>query len=140
MITQITMPWWGWGYLLFVMTMFISSLFTEKKLSTHEIIGSALSLFTICVFVTGFFNVFVSHFLGVMLLPMLAVGVYWEFSQAVLETSRAQGLLKDQNDLSDGERDFLLNMAIAFNGLVVVPGYVMGLVLCAEMIGALMHA
>ncbi len=135
MLSQVTMPWWGWGYLLFVLAMFIASFMAEDPRSRHEIIGSTLSLFTICTFVVGFFNFFVAEFLGVMLLPMLAVGVYWEFTRSLSEIKRAQILLEGEKDLSDEERGLLLNVAMIFNAVVVVPGYVMGLVLCAEFIG-----
>lgn len=140
MISQITMPWWGWLYMLFVTAMFISSFFAEERPNMNEILGSSLSLFTICIFVVGFFNVFVADFLGLFLIPMLAIGVFWEFSHALSETERAKEVLLEQNDLTDGEKNFLLDAAIAFNALVVVPGYVMGLVVCINVIKAMGYA
>jgi len=139
-LSLVSMPWWGWGYLLFVLTMFVASFMTETPRNQHEIIGSTLSLFTICTFVVGFFNLYVVDFLGVMLLPMFAVGVYWEFTRSISETKRAQDMLVGERDLSDEERAFLLNFAMVFNAIIIVPGYVMGLVLCTEFIGGFGNA
>lgn len=135
MFTHVLLPWWGWGYLLFVLAMFVTSFFSEKSLDMNEVSGSALSLFSICVFVVGFYNPAIVQFLGVLIIPMTVIGIYWEFTRAVQETGCAQDELAHEPDLSEGEREVLLNVAIGFNALLVVPGYVLGVILSFNVLG-----
>lgn len=135
MFTHVALPWWGWLYLLFVLTMFITSFFFEKSLNMNEISASAMSLFSICVFVVGFYNPLVVQFLGILIIPMTLIGIYWEFTNAIHETGNAQDELARESDLSDGERAALLNVAIGFNALIVVPGYVLGVILSFNVLG-----
>lgn len=135
MISQITLPWWGWGYLLVVMTLFIAGCISDEKPDWNELVSSALSLFSICIFVIGFFNAFIVDAVNYLLIPMFLIGVYWEFSRALTESRRAEEDLSNDIDLTDNERIVLLNVAIGVNALVVVPGYVMGLVLCCKLLG-----
>lgn len=135
MFTQVVLPWWGWGYLLFVLTIFVTSFFSEKSLNMNEVSASAMSLFSICVFVIGFYNPLVVQFLGILIIPMTLIGIYWEFTSAIYETENAQDELAREADLSDGERTLLLNVAIGFNALIVVPGYVIGILLSFNVLG-----
>ena len=135
MLTHIMLPWWGWGYLLFVLVMFVASLFVKDPPDVNELGASALSLISICIFVVGFSNPLVPQFLGILIIPMTLIGLYWEFTRAVSETETAQHELAGEKSLSDGDRAFLLNVAIALNALVVVPGYVMGTVLSCYVLG-----
>ncbi len=129
------LPWWATGYLFIVFGLFVAGLFTEKIRSHHEIVGSVMSFFSISVFVVCFFDTGLREMFGLLFLPMTAIGLYWEFMRAVKETSYAREMLKDEGDLSDEERSFLLNVAIGFNALVVVPGYMMGVMLCLSVLG-----
>ncbi|PCI57093.1 MAG: hypothetical protein COB36_02145 [Alphaproteobacteria bacterium] len=135
MFTQVVLPWWGWGYLLVVLTIFVTSFFSEKSLNMNEVSASAMSLFSICVFVIGFYNPLVVQFLGILIIPMTLIGIYWEFTSAIYETGNAQDELAREADLSDGERTLLLNVAIGFNALIVVPGYVLGIILSIYVLG-----
>ena len=135
MLTQVMLPWWGWAYLLFVLTIFIAGFFADKSLDSNEIIGSSLSLFSICVFVIGFFNPEVIAFLGYFIIPMTILGIYWEFTTVVRETGKVQAELADDPELTEDEQTLLINIAMAVNALVVVPGYVLGIVLCFNLLG-----
>ena len=139
MLTDISLPWWGWAYLLLVLTMFVIGFFVrDSGFDADRSVASAFSLFSICIFVVGFFNPPLITFLGLFVIPMTAIGVYWEFTRAVRETARAQEELAGAHDLDDEERGFLLNMAIGLNALVVVPGYMMGIILSYHMIAGLL--
>ncbi len=137
MLTDILLPWWGWVYLIFVLVMFIAGLFVKDAPDISELSSSIFSLFSICIFVVGFSNAYVTQFLGVFIVPMAVIGIYWEFTRAVRETGRAQNDLLVEKSLSEEERAMLLNIAIGLNALVVVPGYVMGIVLSFRVIGVI---
>ncbi len=137
MLSHVMLPWWGWGYLLFVLIMFVVSFFADKKVNFNELTSSAFSLFTICVFVIGFFNPQIVTFLGVLIIPMALIGIYWEFTRAVIETRQAEVELTNEAELDDSERKFLLNVAIGFNALIVVPGYIVGIVLSISVLQGL---
>ncbi len=134
MLSHVMLPWWGWGYLLFVLLMFVASFFTDKSPKFNEISSSVLSLFSICVFVISFFNYQLIEFLGVLIIPMTLIGIYWEFTRAIIETKHAEVELANEVELDDSERKFLLNMAIGFNAVIVVPGYIIGMVLSIDVL------
>ncbi len=129
------LPWWAWGYLFALLSLFFAGLFAGEERSVNRIISSAFSVFSINIFVVGFFNGFVLDLIGYLIIPMFMIGVFWEFTRANIETVRAQAELEKEADLNDEERNFLLNMALLFNALVIVPGYVAGLVLCLRVVG-----
>lgn len=80
------------------------------------------------------FNVEIAQFLGLFLLPITAIGIYWEYSRAERETVSAKRQLAEEIDLTEEEQEFMLNIALGLNALVVVPGYVAGLILCFNML------
>lgn len=135
MLLTIHMPWWAWGYLLITLVVFILSLSVDKERSGNKTFSSMLSLFTISISVVGFFNNQIVDFFGLFILPMVALGIFWEFTRSVQESEIAQDMLDKDLSLTDEERNFLMNVAIAFNAIIVVPGYVMGLVLCFNVLG-----
>ncbi len=135
MLSEIYMPWWAWLYLFIALIVFLLSLSVDEHSSGNKIFSSILSLFTICISVVGFFNIHVVDFLGLFIIPMVALGIFWEFTRSVQESEIAQKMLDSDPALSDEERNFLMNTAIAFNALIVVPGYVMGIVLCFNVLG-----
>lgn len=121
--------------MLFVLVMFVVSFFSKEAPDVNELGASIFSLLSICIFVVGFSNPLITQFLGVFIIPMTGLGVYWEFTNAVRETETAQHELAGEKSLSEGDRALLLNVAIALNALVVVPGYVIGIVLSCYVIG-----
>lgn len=132
-----SLPWWASLYLLVVLGLYVAGLFTEKPRSRHEFVGSAMSLFSICTFVICYFSLEVFQLFGLLVIPLTACGIYWEFTRAIRETSYAREMLAEEGDLTDGEQDFLLNIAIGFNALIVVPGYLAGAVLSLRAVGVL---
>ncbi len=140
MLFDLLMPWWAWLYLGFTLSMFILSLFVEKPANIDEMIGSALSLFTICISVIGFFNHAVVELFGLLLIPMIVIGCVWEFKRAIEETERTQEELKKERELSEGEQGVMLYIAIGFNATIVVPGYTAGMVVCYHMVGGMLGA
>jgi len=135
MSTLINMPLWAGLYLVLVLIVFIAGFFTKHDRDFNEIYSSALSLFSICALVVAFFNPSVAAFLSWFVFPITAIGLYWEFSRAERETVFARGRLAQEIELDDDEREFLLNIAIGINALIVVPGYVVGLLLCFNLLG-----
>ncbi len=140
MDTGVLMPWWAWGYLMLVSAIFIMGCFFEPKTVSRRVYANTLfasccSLFCICVFVIGVFNPDAVRVFGPMIVPMTAVGLFWEFTKAVNETRIAERELQHEMDLSEDERKMMLNAAICFNAILVVPGYVAGLMLSARILG-----
>lgn len=131
------LPWWASGYLLLVLGLFVAGFFTEKPRSQHDMIGSVMSLFSICVFVLCFFSAEIFALFGLLVIPLTLMGVYWEFTRAVAETSYAREMLGEEGDLSEGEQDFLLNVAVGFNALIFVPGYLAGVFLSFRTLGVM---
>lgn len=129
------LPWWASLYLLLVLGLCVASLFTEKKRSHHDIVGSAMSMFSICTFILCFYISDIAQLFGYLVIPMTIVGIYWEFTRAVQETSYAREMLAQEGDLTEGEQNFLLNVAVSFNALVVVPGYLAGIIVSLRALG-----
>ena len=135
MIGFMMLPWWGWVYLLIVMVAFVAGFFVDREFTTNDIVMSVFSFFSICTFVIGFFNPPIVAFLGLFIIPMTALGIYSEFSNAIVETQLAEEELAKDPELDEGERVFLLNIAIGLNALLVVPGYAIGIILCFNVLG-----
>ena len=135
MDSAIYLPWWAWGYLAVALVVFALSWTIEEMRSHNNVISSSLSLFTICTCVVGFFNPQIPEFLGVLIIPMVAIGIYWEFTRVEVEKKIARKMLEQDLELTDDEREFLLNTGLVFNALIIVPGYVMGLFLCFNVLG-----
>lgn len=131
------LPWWAWGYLLLLLTLFVAGLLSEgDKRSFNRLISSAFSIFAIHIFVIGFFNGFILDAIDYLIIPMFLIGVFWEYTRADMETVRAKEELEAEADLTDDERDFLLNVALVFNACLIIPGYAAGFVLCVQVLGA----
>lgn len=138
MISGLVLPWWAWGYLLVLVTLFIAGLMAkDESRSFNRIISSAFSVFAIHIFVFGLFNQSVTDAIDYLIIPMFLIGVFWEYTRATIETKRVEEELKREADLSDEERNLFLTIALAFNALVIVPGYAVGFLLCFRVLGFL---
>ena len=103
-----------------------------NKKNTPGVAASIISCCFLFVFVIGFFNEeWVAKF-GWILVPMLIYSLLWEFYASVQETGEAEKEINTFDDLSPEEKNFLLNLAIFANALIVVPGYVLGIKLCID--------
>ncbi len=131
------LPWWASGYLLTILTLFFIGVFSGDERSFNRIVSSAFSVFAIHIFVIGFFNAFIIHSIGYLIIPMFLIGVFWEYTRANIEKARARVELEKEADLSDGERDFLLSAALFMNACLIVPGYMAGFVLVLRVLGVM---
>ncbi len=128
------MPWWAWLYLVVVFAIYAIGLFLDEDADRVKRIISVFSLISICLCVSGFFNPTIAGFLGFLFVPIVACGLYWEFREAVRDTSKAQAEIAKDQELDDWERNALLNMGIALNAALVVPGYMFGVMLCVQLL------
>ncbi len=135
MESAIYLPWWAWAYLIIALIVFALGWTIEEMRTQNNVISSSLSLFTICTCVVGFYNPQIPEFLGLFLIPMVGIGIYWEIIRVEVEKKIALKMLEQDLALTDDERDFLLNTGLVFNALIIVPGYVMGLFLCFNVLG-----
>lgn len=134
MLETLSLPWWAAGYLMVLLSFSVAGLINDLKHHPAGCVGSVMSLAFVFVFVIGYFHAPLAQHFGLLMLPMVVIGVAWEFTQAVQDTGRAEEELEKENDLDENEKTFLLNMATALNALLIVPGYVFGLKLCFDII------
>lgn len=130
----LVLPWWAAGYICVVYAFSAVGLWEDWKNSPPLAVGGVLSLATITVFVFSYFNPTIAQHFGWLFVPMFVLGVLWEFTHAVRETERAQEELDAERELNEGEKNFLVNVAVGVNAILVVPGYVFGLKLCIDLI------
>lgn len=145
MMFDLSMPWWAWGYLIIQFCLLSMSCFpgvrsqyvdNNPKRMRHEIIASACSLLSVCIFVIAYFHGPLMDLFHYGLIPMFLMGVYWECTSVKYQLAYARHELEHE-DLSDEERNFLLNAAIAFNVFFVVPGYFAGCIVCLRVLGVI---
>ncbi len=117
-----------------VIGIYVVGLFLDEDADRAKRIVSIFSLLSICVCVSGFFNPVIAGFLGLLLVPIVVMGLYWEFVQAVRDTSKAQEEIEKDQELDEWERNALLNVGIALNAALVVPGYMFGVLICARLL------
>ena len=138
MIFGLVLPWWAGGYLFALMFLFVLSfMLDDDGRSFNRIVSSAFSVFSIHIFVVGFFNDFILDSIGYLIIPMFLIGVFWEYTRANIETKRAEEELAKELELSAEERDLFLTIAMGFNAIVIVPGYVAGFLLCFRVLGVI---
>lgn len=135
MFPVIEMPWWAWGYLLFIVSMFTISWSMTIVREQCDPFASAMSLLTMCCFVAGFYNSDVVTFLGWFILPMFVLGVFWEYKRYFIEKRIGHQMLLEQPEITDGDIKLFLNAAFVFNLIMVAPAYLMGFALCFEVLG-----
>tara|TARA_B100001989_G_scaffold252785_1_gene236198 strand:+ start:37 stop:471 length:435 start_codon:yes stop_codon:yes gene_type:complete len=136
-ISDVFVPWWILLYLLFVLILSGFSLVEPLQEDYVAAISSIFSIVCIFVFTIGFYHKPLADFFGFFVIPMTIVGISWEFGQSVRGTEKAEKLLEEEKELSDEERGFLINAGIFLNAAIVVPGYVMGLMLCFDFLKGL---
>lgn len=130
-----SLPWWGVLYLALVFGFTVASASRGLRRSPSSILLSVISFAFLCVFVIGYFERDIIYDLNWVVLPMTLFGIVWEFYLAVTETQRAEEELKDDLELTDEERSFLINFAVFMNALLVVPGYALGIKFCLYYFG-----
>lgn len=126
----LSLPWWAALYLCTIYGASAVGLYEDWRNNRVAAIGGTMSLACVTAFVLSFHNAAIAGHFGYLFIPMLLVGVLWEFTQSVHETARAQAELSNEQELNDGEKNFLVNMAVGLNALIVVPGYAYGFMLC----------
>lgn len=131
---MMVLPWWGSCYLFLVAVFFLIEIVSVISDDRAAAFGSFMSLACIIAFVLSYFNPFIAARFGILFFPMVVIGVAWEFVQSIKNTKLAQEELLAERDLSDHEKTFLINMATALNAILVVPGYVLGMKICYDML------
>ncbi len=129
----LSVPWWAVLYLTVLFAFTVAGIIEDWTRNPRGTCSSAISCFFSIVFVIGYFNAPWAAKFGWVLIPMVIYGLMWEFYASVRETGQAEQELKTYEDLTDEEKSFLLNMAIVFNALIVLPGYLAGIKLCVDL-------
>lgn len=131
---MMVLPWWVSCYLFLVVVFFLIEIVTLIPEDRASAFGSFMSLVCIVAFVLSYFNPFIAARFGIMFFPMVVIGIAWEFVQSIKNTKLAQEELLEEKDLSENEKSFLINMATAMNAILVVPGYVLGMKICYDIL------
>jgi len=130
MVVITSLPWWAGLYLGIVFLMSAAGFMFSYQKDPAPALSDLLSTLCVFVFVMGYFHAPLALYFGWFLVPMVLMGIAWEYKRAIFETGLAERELEKEAELTENERRALINLAIALNGFVVVPGYVCGLVLC----------
>ncbi|CAA0117760.1 Uncharacterised protein [Halioglobus japonicus] len=112
------MPWWAIGYLIVVLLLTIGAVYDDlgKENASLFVIGNLASYLFVFGFVWSFFVPEVASFLGMLVFPMLVVGIAFEFYSTHVDIEEAEDLSRNQK----------LAVMLVVN-LIVVPGYVFGI-------------
>lgn len=132
-----TLPWWALSYLGVVFALSFAGAFSGFRTDPAAAVSGLFSSASVFVFVIGIFHPPLAAYFGWFLVPMVVIGIMWEFNRAVFETNSAEKELRDEIDLTDEERVFLINFAVALNALIIVPGYMCGVKLCFDLLAGL---
>ena len=126
------MPWWAVLYLVIFIVASILSMIDEFKLNRlYGLFSLYSNIFTLC-FIYAFFNdAFQSH-LGGIIFPMLITGAAWEIFSAVKDIKAEKNRMLQDNEISNTEAKTLLIAGSLVGGLLVVPGYAVGVWLCLD--------
>ena len=114
------MPWWAVLYLIIFGILTFGAVYDDmnKNRAAFFVAGNILSGIIVVTFVVAFFNVDLASVLGPYIYAMLFVGITFEFISIHTD-------LKNERSLSSMQK--LVVMVVV--NLLVVPGYVVGLIL-----------
>lgn len=129
----LSVPWWAVLYLVVLLSLAAAGALEDLKSNPKGACSSAISCVFSFVFVVGYFNEAWAAKFGWVLIPMVVYGLMWEFYASVRESGQAEAELKGYDELTDDEKNLLLNAAIVMNALIVLPGYLAGLKLCVDL-------
>lgn len=131
-----SLPWWGATYLGLVTAVSAGGFWSVVQEDRAMAFSGLFSTLCIFIFVIGYYYPPLAQYFSWFLLPMVGIGLLWEFKKSVIETGLAQKELENEIDLTDGEKDFLVNVAIILNATLVIPGYVCGIILCFDLLNS----
>ena len=127
------MPWWAYAYLIAFALVTIAGVSDDLKRPNKVIYigGEIVSAIFVIVFVVGFFQVSVGSSLGIIVFPMLVIGMFHELMAA----KRAMDAEKCDPEFTKRELLYLKNIGLILGNLFIVPGYVFGLMVGLRNVG-----
>lgn len=128
------LPWWAFLYLAIVLIANVGGAAEDYQRSKSMAFAHILSFSFVCVFVTGYFYPDTIAFLGFALFPMVIGGLLWEFFSAMIDAQKGRVMLENEIDLDEQDKQGIMDVAMIVNALIVLPGYIIGLKLCVDMV------
>ena len=127
------MPWWAIAYLVVFILATIAGVFDDLKRPNklRFIGGEIVSAVFVVLFIVGYFQESLGEELGVYVFPMLVIGVIHELMAANRTLAEES---KDPN-FTEKELGNLNNIGLLLASILIVPGYVFGLMLGLRNIG-----
>jgi len=127
------MPWWAIAYLVVFILATIVGIFDDLKRPNklRFIGGEILSVSFVILFVVGYFQEGFGKELGIYVFPMLIIGVVHELMAA----NRA--IVEESKDLNFTKKELVIlnNIGLLLANILIVPGYVLGLMLGLRNVG-----
>jgi hypothetical protein len=90
----------------------------------QQITAVGSSIFVL-LYVIGFFNGELGSFLKSFIIPMLLIGIPWEFYEIYKDLNS----MANDKSLSSKESDLISTITLIITDLIVVPGYLAGIAL-----------
>jgi hypothetical protein len=119
------MPWWAVAYLTIFVIFSIAGIFDDldRPNKIRYISGEIITAIFVFTFITGYYYEDIGDVLGMYVFPMLIVGVAHELFSA-------KRTLQDESknpEYTERELFYLNNIGLLLANLLIVPGYVFGL-------------
>jgi hypothetical protein len=133
MVDFSALPWWAGVYLLIYFGLNIVGAVSGLRENKISIVGDFMSFIFACFCVFAYVDAEFAHALGYWLVPMVVIGLGWEFSQAVRDSNRAETEMREEHDIPEEDRTFILNIGVGTGALIVLPAYMMGAKACFDL-------
>ncbi|MBL4607749.1 MAG: hypothetical protein JKY01_07975 [Pseudomonadales bacterium] len=127
------MPWWAITYLTIFILLTIGGIFDDmnKPKRVSYISGEIIGAIFVTIFMLGYFNENIGNSLGLLVFPMLIIGVAHELFSA----KRTMDEEARNNEYTKKELFYLNNLGLLFTNIFIVPGYVFGLMVGLRNVG-----
>ena len=127
------MPWWAIVYLIIFILLTIGGISEDlnRPNKVRYIGGEIVTAIFVATFIVGFFYKDIGDEIGILVFPMLAVGVIHE----LLSAKRTMDEESNDSEFTKNELFYLNNISLLTANLFIVPGYVFGLMVGMRNVG-----
>ena len=133
MVLAVSLPWWAILYLTLFLGLTLIGAATDYRDKKAAILGDFMSCGFACICVFSYFDISLAQSVGYWLIPMVLIGLAWEFASAVSDANFAEAEMKQERDITDEDRSLLLNLGISMGALIVLPACMMGAKVCFDL-------
>lgn len=122
---MMTIPWFAYIYLFIYGLLAIAGCFDNyrSRYKLWQQIIAILSSIFVVIYVVGFFHYRFGFTLRWFIIPMLLVGISWEFH----EISTDLRLINNNKEISPSERGAIYYLTLVITNIIIIPGYLAGI-------------